>query len=173
MCILGVIAYGVFKQPNVIVKVVKEKEEPKAEPIVIPELPEEKIKQIKERAGQIEIERNKKADEPPKIYGEYYRKMKEPVPWSKHRIEDSYLISNMGNVWDDKRKKLVAIYRSGNDMVVSLRTKDGNKATRRVKILVATTFIGVQNIFEYKVVNCDNNIKNCAASNLRWKKIER
>ena len=134
--------------------------------------PEKKKEVVKETPKVVETTVKEEVP-PPCIYGEVWRKMKEHVPWRKHRIKDCYLISNMGNIWDKERNHLVTTYRNQNDIVVTLKTKNDGRTQRKVKYLVATTFIGIQNVYEYKVVHKDGYIKNNAASNLRWQKIEK
>lgn len=109
--------------------------------------------------------------DPPCMYGEIWK----PLVQVEHmkKIEDIYMVSNLGRVYNMAKKKFLREQTISNGQTVSVRCEDGTPAKRLVKVLVATTFIGAQDINHYKVVNCDNNFKNNAASNLRWVKIER
>lgn len=109
--------------------------------------------------------------EPPCMYGEIWK----PSVQVKHtkRIKEIYMVSNLGRVYNMAKKKFLREQTIPSGQAVSVRCEDGTQAKRLVKVLVATAFIGAQDISHYKVVNCDNNFKNNAASNLRWVKIER
>lgn len=109
--------------------------------------------------------------DPPCMYGEIWK----PLVQVKHtkKIKEIYMVSNLGRVYNMAKKKFLREQTISNGQTVSVRCEDGIQAKRLVKVLVATTFIGAQDIRYYKVVNCDNNFKNNAASNLRWVKIER
>ena len=136
---------------------------------------EVKIEKEKPVEKKVEKPVEKKAEkEPPSLYGEIWKPMVEPTPHSKQRLPiDEYLVSNMGNIYDKKRGIVLKPRMDRTGLYkVSLRAGDGH-SERGVKILVASAFIGAQNTFIYTVVNNDGNPRNCASSNLRWKKIEK
>ena len=173
---LGVVAYAVSKNKTVyILKEIEKKEEPKKEESNNKAHKEEEPKE-EPKAETIKAKKptksKKEEGNPPRNYGEFWKPMVEPIPYTKNRIVvDRYEISNMGRVWDKKREALLSVAKDkrNGEASVSLATK--TMYTRRaLKVLVATTFIGAQNSKNYIVVNCDGNPNNCAASNLRWKK---
>lgn len=114
--------------------------------------------------------------ERPCDYGEEWKPLVQPLPLPQLEqdiILDAYDISSFGRVWDRKRNKLMKARTNGSDDVkVHLRTQKGH-TYRSVKVLVASAFIGRQSCYKYRVVNCDGNPKNNAASNLRWEEIVR
>lgn len=118
--------------------------------------------------------KEKKIAQPPSRYGEEWKPLAECFLKGDTAIEDYYLISSMGNVWDKKHNRMMAAkYDPRVGSRVRVKGANGKFQQRNVKLLVAATFIGEQNRFYYKVVHCDGNPRNNAASNLRWEKMKR
>lgn len=126
---------------------------------------EEKPKEEKEEKPQ-------KA-EPPSLYGEIWKPLVEPIPVKDNSILPYYMVSNMGRVWNDKLGVLLNEKMMPTGLIVNLNRKEKGSSQRFVRNLVATAFIGAQNTYIYKVVHCDGNPRNCAATNLRWTKIKK
>lgn len=129
-------------------------------------------KAVQKKAVQKKAVRKKsvkrKAKDIPSVYGEIWEDVIDMSPNREREIAPIYKVSNMGRVWNAKRGIMLSPFMTKNGYSIVVRTKDGEQTQRLLKVLVACTFIGVKSTGKYKVVHCDNNIKNCAASNLRW-----
>ena len=110
---------------------------------------------------------------PPSLYGEVWKPLVEPEPVKENCILPYYMVSNMGRVWNDKLGVLLNQKMMPTGLIVNLNRKEKGTSQRFVRNLVATAFIGAQNTYIYKVVHCDGNPRNCAATNLRWTKIKK
>ena len=168
---LGVIAYRISK---IEIKV----EQPRKELTVKELLELSKFSCEREKYRETHKEEKPKEEkpqkaEPPSLYGEIWKPLVEPIPVKDNSILPYYMVSNMGRVWNDKLGVLLNEKMMPTGLIVNLNRKEKGASQRFVRNLVATAFIGAQNTYIYKVVHCDGNPRNCAASNLRWTKIKK
>ena len=89
----------------------------------------------------------------------------------KNIVEDTYLVSNYGRIYNKKENRLLTPAISGNHLRVHIRVNENGKSkdtTRSLQRVMMTAFYPVENFENLEVDHVDNCSFNNQLSNLQW-----